>query len=331
MSVLLPEKMKMNKTEFQLMISAAKQYYQLGVSQEEIARRAYVSKSTISRLIRKAVDLGYVEFKINYSGETVIQLQQELSDWFGVSCVVIPSFVDDYFTRLDDVCEYAAHDIPALIRDEEIVGVNWGRTAEYLAKHLVSPPREKRHVKVCMLSGFVTGTIAAMKAAHIVEKFAEVFSAQGFVMPAPLVVDSEHIADVLRADSNIRYVMNLCYQAQTVILSIGGMDLRDTFLTDEGTYNLSVYNRIAHSGGVGDIAGRHFDINGNEIQSNITQRIMGISLASIKEKENRIGIAVGKHKSQAVLGALRGGIINRLYTDEKTANDILKKAKMLKK
>ena len=66
MSVLLPEKMKMNKTEFQLMISAAKQYYQLGVSQEEIARRAYVSKSTISRLIRKAVDLGYVEFKINY-------------------------------------------------------------------------------------------------------------------------------------------------------------------------------------------------------------------------------------------------------------------------
>ena len=52
----------MNEKEFQLMISAAKQYYQLGISQEEIARKAYVSKSTVSRLIRKAVDLGSVSY-----------------------------------------------------------------------------------------------------------------------------------------------------------------------------------------------------------------------------------------------------------------------------
>ena len=56
--------------------------------------------------------------------------------------------------------------------------------------------------------------------------------------------------------------------------------MKDTFLTDEGTYNLSVYNKIVHSGGVGDIAGRNFDINGNEIQSNITGRIISISPVS---------------------------------------------------
>ena len=296
------------------MISAAKQYYQLGISQEEIARKAYVSKSTVSRLIRKAVDLGYVEFKINYSGEAVIHLQQELFDFFGIPCTVLPSFVDDYLPRLDDVCAYAARDIPAYIEDGETVGVTWGRTTEYLAKNLIPPSQEKRDVKICMLSGFVTGTIASMKATHIIEKFADIFSAQGFVMPAPLLVDTEHIAQVLLSDSNIRYVMNLCRKAQTVILSVGGTDLKDTFLTDEGTYNLSVYNKIAHSGGVGDVAGRNFDINGNEIQSNITGRIMSIPLADLKKKKNRICIAIGEHKSHAILGALRGGIVNRLYT-----------------
>ena len=166
----------MNEKEFQLMISAAKQYYQLGISQEEIARKAYVSKSTVSRLIRKAVDLGYVEFKINYSGEAVTHLQQELFDLSGIPCTVLPAFVDDYLPRLDDVCAYAAHDIPTLIEDDEIVGVTWGRTTEYLAKNLVPPPQEKHGVKVCMLSGFVTGTIASMKATHIIEKFADIFS-----------------------------------------------------------------------------------------------------------------------------------------------------------
>ena len=321
----------MNEKEFQLMISAAKQYYQLGISQEEIARKAYVSKSTVSRLIRKAVDLGYVEFKINYSGEAVIHLQQELFDFFGIPCTVLPSFVDDYLPRLDDVCAYAARDIPAYIEDGETIGVTWGRTTEYLAKNMIPPSQEKRNVKICMLSGFVTGTIASMKATHIIEKFADIFSAQGFVMPAPLLVDTEHIAQVLLSDSNIRYVMNLCRKAQTVILSVGGTDLKDTFLTDEGTYNLSVYNKIAHSGGVGDVAGRNFDINGNEIQSNITGRIMSIPLADLKKKKNRICIAIGEHKSHAILGALRGGIVNRLYTDEITAKDVLKKARLLKK
>ena len=103
-------------------------------------------------------------------------------------------------------------------------------------------------------------------------------------------------------------IRDSCRRAQTVILSVGGTDLKDTFLTDEGTYNLSVYNKIVHSGGVGDIAGRNFDINGNEIQSNITGRIISISLSELKQKRNRICIAIGEHKSQAILGALRGGL-----------------------
>ena len=112
-------------------------------------------------------------------------------------------------------------------------------------------------------------------------------------MPAPLLVDNEQIAKVLYSDSNIRYVMDLCRSAQTVILSIGSDNLKDTVLTDQETYNLSVYNRIGLTGGVGDIGGRNFDIHGNEIRSNITNRIIGLPLAEMKTKKNRIGIAVG--------------------------------------
>lgn len=309
------------------MISVIKQYYEMGMSQEEIAKHEYISKSTVSRLIKKAVEQGYVEFKINYAGKSVQMLQQKFWDEFGVNCTILPSYVDDYLIRLNDVCSFVARELINTIADNEIIGVTWGRTTEYLAKNLIQPQTKKHDVKVCMLSGFVTGTVTSMKATHIIEKFAEVYSAKGYVMPAPLLVDSDQTARVFWSDSNIKYVRELCLAAQTVILSIGGHDMSKTLLTDSETYRMSTYNYVESKDAVGDIGGRSFDINGNEIFSNISNRIMSLPLDEIKKKEKRIGIAVGENKTRSLLGALRGKIINQLYTDEATAKEILKAQK----
>jgi len=313
----------MKNDEIRLMMSAVKQYYQLGISQAEIAKREYVSKSTISKLLNKAVEMGYVEFKINFAGESIKLLQQKFRDVFGISCTILPCFVDDYLIRLNDICSYAAGDLEKLIPDNEIVGVTWGRTTEYLAKNMIAPHKERTGIKVCMLSGFVTGNIPSMKATHIIEKFSDIYNARGYVIPAPLLVDSAEIAGVLLSDSNINYVMNLCKKSQTVILSIGGQDLNNTVLTDAGEFSSSTYKNVVSNGAVGDIAGRYFDIHGNEIVSDITSRIISLSLEEIKNKRNRIAIAVGEYKSRAILGALRGKIVNKLYTDELTARAVL--------
>ena len=69
--------MKSNEN-WSLMMKASKQYYQLGLSQDEIAKNLYISKSTVSRLIKKSVELGYVEFKVHSFGEADEDLQREL-------------------------------------------------------------------------------------------------------------------------------------------------------------------------------------------------------------------------------------------------------------
>lgn len=321
----------MNHDEFKLMITVLKLYYELGLSQEEIAQREHISKSTVSRVIKRAVEQGYIEYKINYTGEPVQMLEQRLWDEFGVECIVLPSYVEEYLIRLNDVCNFAAKDIACMIEEDETIGVTWGRTTEYLAKNLVPPAKKLHHLKVCMLSGFVTGTIASMKASHIIERFAEVYSAKGYMMPAPLLADSEQIAKTILSDSNIKYVMNRCVESQFVILSIGGNDLADTFLTDFGTYSLSTFNHLASIGAAGDIAGRSFDLNGNEIKSTISGSIISLPIEEIKKKKNRIGIAVGEPKARALIGALRGRILSRLYTDEKTAKSILELNKNLRR
>jgi DNA-binding transcriptional regulator LsrR (DeoR family) len=53
------------------------------------------------------------------------------------------------------------------------------------------------------------------------------------------------------------------------------------------------------------------------------QRIIGIELASLKRTGRVVGVAGGRKKSQAILAALRGGWIDVLITDRRTAESLL--------
>ena len=51
---------------------------------------------------------------------------------------------------------------------------------------------------------------------------------------------------------------------------------------------------------------------------------MSIPLEELARKRLRVCIAVGEHKARAIVGMMRGRIINRLYTDANTARAILR-------
>ena len=75
------------------LISVIKQYYELGISQEEIAAREYISKSTVSRLINKAIKKGYVKIKLNYPIESYHELEEKLGELYNISSVTVLSLI----------------------------------------------------------------------------------------------------------------------------------------------------------------------------------------------------------------------------------------------
>jgi DNA-binding transcriptional regulator LsrR (DeoR family) len=68
---------------------------------------------------------------------------------------------------------------------------------------------------------------------------------------------------------------------------------------------------------------RYFDKNGQRIPSDLDDRVIGLNLEEIHAIQQVIGIAGGAAKVQAILGALRGNLINVLVTDHETARQIL--------
>lgn len=317
--------MKNGTENWVLMMSAAKQYYQLGLPQDVIAKRLYISKSTVSRLIKKAVEMGYIEFRINDFGETDEALEDEFLQTFGVKCVILPTYVDSNMVRLNDVCAFAAKEIFSHVEDNEIIGVPWGKTIEYLAANL-NEPLERENVKICMINGFVNGSIRSMKAIHIIEKLSKMLNATGYVLPCPLLVQSPEIKSILLEDFNVKEVYELLDEAQTIVFSVGPFDMQNTYLTDLGS---DVVDHLRSFNGAGNLAGRTYDINGSEFHTQLYDRLMSIPIKELAKKKKRICIAVGEYKAKAILGLLRGHIVNLLYTDTETAKAVFSEHKKL--
>lgn len=75
---------------------------------------------------------------------------------------------------------------------------------------------------------------------------------------------------------------------------------------------------------MGDICLRFYDENGREVRDPSGNRVIGIDLNTFGHVPRAVGIAGGKRKYAAILGALRGKHINILITDQYTAAKLVK-------
>ena len=71
----------------------------------------------------------------------------------------------------------------------------------------------------------------------------------------------------------------------------------------------------------------HYDLQGNIIQADYHDRLIGIGLEGLKSINKVIGVATGQSKVESIVGAIRAGLINGLVTDEVTAESVLNDGK----
>jgi DNA-binding transcriptional regulator LsrR (DeoR family) len=82
--------------------------------------------------------------------------------------------------------------------------------------------------------------------------------------------------------------------------------------------------RLMGKGAVGDILSRFFDADGNIIDDEVHDRVVGIPLETLRdERKVRIGVAAGSSKIRAIVAAIRQRYLSVLITDENTAREIL--------
>lgn len=313
----------MSKQDISLIIRIAKQYYELDMSQEQIAKVENISKSTVSRMIRKASEMNFVKIEISYPLESVAEIEEKIKNLFPIKNVfVCPAYIDDYLVRTNDTCKAVAQDVSKLVDDNDIIGVTWGRTMHSVSSYLEAHNPPKRNIKIVQLHGTMAKNIASSKFSSIIENFSDTFLGTGYLLPAPLLVDDEKIADAIMKDSSIQMVFDIAKKSQIAVLGIGEVSSRSV-LVERGIYTEEQYNMMEDLQVVGDICSRYYDVKGQPVLTELTDRTIAVTLEDLKKKKHRIGVAVGEHKTKAIIGALNTGVMTSFYTDEITAREVL--------
>lgn len=311
----------MNKDKLVQMLRITGKYYIQHMSQKDIAEQEGVSVPTVSRMINRAMESGYVNISIDYSFLSEDELAKEIKRRYGLRDVVItPVIIEDPQAVLLDTCKAAVAFLQKYLQSGMIIGTAWGRTMKCLASCIGKMDLED--IKVIQVNGRSAEVAIAKGADAMVNALITATGGQGYTIPTPAVVDDVQMADMLRNDSGVRKVLELAEQCNVAIFSVGVMS-KDSIMSKSGFLDNGMYERLLERGAVGDIASGYFDYNGNIIDQELAKRRISLPLEKIQQIPEKICIASGKEKARALHGAIEGGFVDYLYADEELGRMLL--------
>ncbi len=311
----------MDQRAAHLLVTVADLYYLQDRTQAEIARALRISRPHVSRLLKRARETGIVTISVRPPFGLSTELAEELGKLFPLRDVRVISAGGAPLPR---VAEAAASYLASRIQRESVVGVSWGRTVRMIADVVPSDPR--RSVEVVPLVGGMGPVGDEIHANEIARRLASRLGGKYYVLNAPALAERANARAMLVRDATVRGILERGRKADVAVVGIGGMVASST-LVRSGYLKPDHLRRLRASGAVGDICSRFFGKDGAPCQSPLTDRVVGIELNDLRQLPWVVGAAVGTEKAPAILGALRGGYINVLVTDETTARAVLRLAR----
>lgn len=305
------------------MIDAAKMYYQLDYSQQEIARQMGVSRPTVSRFLQQAKDEGYVQIKIIDPTENNALIAEQIERKFRLKKAVIvsvPQYEDAVVKKY--LGEAAAEYLDKTVKDGDIIATTWGTTLYEVALNLQD--KHLRDVTVVQLNGGVSHSETNTYAYEIVNLFGKAFHTVPYFIPLPAIVDHPVVKQSIETDRHIRKILELGKKSNIAIVTVGA-PTEDSVLIKANYFTESDL-RLIYEKGAGDICSRYIDLEGSICSEELNQRTIGIDLEQLKLKERSILVAGGAKKVDGIYGALRGRYTNVLITDQYTAKYLMERA-----
>lgn len=302
---------------------AAWLYYVAQNSQDEIASKFGISRQVVQRMISQAVSEKLIRFSFDHPITHCMELGAKLSEKFDLkSCDVVfsdpnaPGFIGGI--AIAGAAEMQKH---LRSKTPKVIGIGTGLFPRACVEQL--PDMECPHHTIVSLCGNLhTNGSATDK--NNVEKLADRVNAPHNPMPLPILVRNPSELAQLHGLEHVAHTRGLCKIADVTFVGIANIDETAPLVRD-GFLSVDESHALMKEGAVGEIVGWAYDIQGQLISGLTNDRVSSAPLTPGNERPV-IGLAVGQEKVPAILGALRGKLVNSLITDEATAEAILQMA-----
>ena len=308
-----------NGDRTELHVRVAWYYYKAEMTQEEIANRLGLSRARIIKLLDQCRREGIVSFHVNSPFANCLELEKLLIDRWQLRDAFVTPLVDPPMINRNLGAAGAQYIEMNLSKEETLIGFGWGNTVSLTLKHLSL--MNHKGFSMVTLSGGITAYFQNTYGEETNPLFK--FNSRFHIIPSPLLVSSADTCRSILAEPEVALIMQMAQLANIAVVSIGPMSANAT-VTQFGYIALQELELLQKQGGVGDILGQFYDKDGIRLDVDFHNRLIAVNLEKLKKMQHVIGIAGGAHKVEAIKGALRGGYIHTLITDEKTATELLK-------
>jgi len=318
--------------ELRLTVQCLELYYRQGRSQKDIAKALGVSAATVSRLLKRAFDEGFVRVELDLPRTE--QMEAAVAQKFGLreAVVIVSGGRSDVKAELGAA---AATYFEKIARNGMRIGLSCGFTLYQTIRALRE--RRFRDFSLYPLSGESTLKLVDLFPNTLVGMMAAKYRphVQAYALPVQHLLSLREIERERRRllrDPEIRSIFEAA-QAVDVALTGIGLIAEDTpgFCALAESYGVSV-KRLRQLGVVGEINYQPFDADGQIVDRTelraLMHRVLSVEAArlqALSRREDRhvIAVAGGRAKVEAVRGALRGHFVNVLVTDEDCASALL--------
>ena len=306
--------------ERRLLARVAQMYYAEDLRQAEIAGRLSVSQATVSRLVRRARDEGVVHITVNAPLGTFAELEARLESRFGLAEAVVADCDEDRDEQLlSRIGEAAATYLETTLQPGEVIGISsWSESLLRMVDN-VHPLRRPGAELVVQILGGMGNPAVQRHATNLTSQLARLTGARAMPLAAQGVVGSLEARQVLASDPYVQDTMRQFGRLTMALVGVGAVEPSKMLADSGNVFTSGELAELRQLGAVGDVCLNFFDGDGRPVHSPFQDRVIGITLDELRAARRVVAVAAGRRKLPALLGALRGRLIDVLITDRFTA------------
>ena len=293
-------------------------YHVEGCTQNVIATQLGINRVMVVRLLADARRRNEVRVTLSAPLAEFVALERDLETRFGIARVIVAPFADVDGDPVKVIAAAAGNFISNAMKSGMTVGVGWGRTLYHTLPFISGATLEDFRV-VSLLGGIAAAR--RFNPAEFAWQFAELFQGEGFLIPAPAVVDSPETKHALLERCGLAAIFEMADKLDVAFLSVGGIA---ALTTSYRTGYISEADRrsLIDAGAVGDVLYNFIDEAGNTVDHEVNSRVISVNLARLRRTPERILISGGKDKLIALRAAIKTLDPTTLITDEQSARSL---------
>lgn len=299
-------------------------YYKQALTQAEIAKKMNISRPVVSKILQQAKEEGIVTIAIKDESAYLVNLALHLEEKYQLQDVLIVPATEESNAESvrRDIGRSAAQYLANHLKPGLSIGLSWGTTLAAMIDEMSYASFPK--LTVCPIVGGVSSEHLYFDTNHLVFRLAEKLTSHCRYFYAPALAESIAFAKALNQSEVVKQALAAAKQVDIAIIGVGNPREHSTW-QQLGYLDQVSQTMIQESSVVGDAVASLFDKNGQTVNNEISQRMIGLKVEELAAIPKVIIIGSGKEKTESIKALISQPLCSVIVIDQLTAEALVSK------